>query len=433
MFTRRPLAFLLLTAAAALPPALFAATPTADLAAAVAVDLPNAPDLTPAAFKTPDGKEGWVVKISAEAIPTPAYANKRIFTGGGIHSQKFLALDASTGKIIWNVPTQDNGPTSPVASGNSVAYNSESCHTEVRDYASGKLLWSEVTGGTLLTQPLILDNALLVPHPIMARNKNGDNSFRMLAVDLKNYKHAWDIDMSGDVLSAPVAANGGIFFTCTDGQVFANSLSNGENQWTASEAKATSAPAVSAGVLAVTAETSVDGKTMVGIRFYDANTGDPKEGPMIALTTVNGATDNTVRNGWDYQGPKIAATKTHFFNAPGNTVNAVAIREATVAWRTTVKADGMTNAAGTLTPPALGKENVYLGSSAGHIFALKQADGTLAYSYKLSTRLITQPILAEGNLFLGTADGRLVCLKLNHKDAADWTAWGGNAMHNKID
>ena len=409
----------------------FAGETTVDLKGAVVVNLPSA-GAEPVAFKTADGKEGWVCKISNEALPTPAYAKGRIFTGGGYGSRTFLAMDSASGKTIWSMPTQDNGPTSPVATDDNVAYNTESCHTEVREYSTGKMKWSEVTGGTLLTQPLIFQNALVIPHPTMSRERGADTRFRMLAVDLKSYKHAWDIDMPGDVLSAPVATEKAVYFTCTDGHLMATSVFNGENFWT-TNAKATSAPVVVGELLAVTTEVTVSGQTKVGIKLYDAFSGEPKETPLLASTAVSGALDKKESASWDYQGPKIAATKTQLFNAPGNTVNAVNIKEAKAAWQVSVKADGLGNNANSLTPPALGKENVYVGSASGHVFALKQSDGSLTMAYKFSDPLVSQPILADGNIYFGTTTGKIVCLKLASKDATDWHAWGGNVGHNKVD
>src|ERR1044072_1254237 len=60
-----------------------AATPEApkqikiDLAAAVKVPLPEGmKDLQPAAFKTKDGKEGWVVRVpGGRPLAPPAYSN----------------------------------------------------------------------------------------------------------------------------------------------------------------------------------------------------------------------------------------------------------------------------------------------------------------------------------------------------------------------
>ncbi len=132
---------------AALP--VFADTPV-DLSRATVVTLPSS-----GAFKTSDGKEGWVRRLSGEAIPTPAFAKGRIYTGTGMSAATFMSLDAGTGETIWQQSTSDNGPTSPVVSDKFVCYNTESCDTESRDLDTGNLVWRETTGGSLLTSPAI--------------------------------------------------------------------------------------------------------------------------------------------------------------------------------------------------------------------------------------------------------------------------------------
>ena len=415
---------------------------TIDASKAVNVRLPVA-NGDAVAFKTSDGKDGWVRQISNEALPTPAYGKGHIFTGGGYSSRIFSSLDASTGKTVWSKSTQDNGPTSPVVTEKYVAYNSESCHTEVRDIEDGGLAWSEVTGGTLLTQPLVYNDVLVIPHPIMARQSQyADNHFRMLSVSLQNFHKGWDADMTTDVLSAPVAAAGYVFFSCTDGRLFCISNRTGGEEWHA-VAKATCAPVVIGKTVAVTMETTKNNNQVeVGIQRYEVADGTLKDEKPLAPTLVNkapakfaGAGREGMVNpaGWDYQGPKIAYANNRLFNAPGNVINAVNLEDGKIAWRGTVVGNGLQNAADTLTSPALGKENLYLGSRAGHVLAIKQSDGTLTSAYKFSETLTTQPILADGNIYFGTTPGKIVCLKLGDKDADGWSAWGGNAGHNKTE
>ncbi len=67
-----------------------------NLSKAVDVKLPpHLAPLRPAAFKTADGKVGWVVKIPGDRpLATPAYANGLLFVGGGYGSHEFYAFDA---------------------------------------------------------------------------------------------------------------------------------------------------------------------------------------------------------------------------------------------------------------------------------------------------------------------------------------------------
>ena len=280
---------------------------TLDVSRATRVVLPAASGDAPVAFTTPDGKEGWVRKLASETIPTPAFAKGRIFTGAGFSSSTFMALDALTGKTIWNQTTIDGGPTSPVVEGDSVNYNTESCDTESRDLDSGYLSWHEITGGTLLVQNTVIDGTVIIPHPTMSRtSKWQDHAFRMLAVDAKDGKHKWDADMTGDVMGAAVAADGRVYFVCTDGRLFTMAVGNGASNWHV-VANATSAPVVVGKTLAVTTEEKkITGGATVSIRRYNVDDGEllDKEGLMPVSV---GAAVPTKRAEWNYQGPKIAA------------------------------------------------------------------------------------------------------------------------------
>ena len=260
-----------------------------------------------------------------------------------------------------------------------------------------------------------------------------EDAFRMLIVDLKTGKHSMDANMTADVMVAPVSVGDRIFFTCTDGRVFCLRLAGEGYSWHV-VAKATSAPVVVGQTLAVTTEEPTARGAVVSIQRYAVDDGQLIGETPVAATAVGKAVLAAgQRAEWDYQGPKIAAAGHHLFNAPGQTINSVDVDSGKTLWKTTVTGNGLTNAANALTPPALGKVNLYLGSAKGHILAVKQSDGTLAFAYNVGEPLASQPILADGNLYFGTASGLLVCLKLNDADARDWHAWGGNAQHNKVE
>src|SRR5579859_82430 len=84
------------------------------------------------AFTSREGKKGWRVVIpGGKPLATPAYADGKIFLGGGFGSHEFYALDAKTGKQQWVYRTGDDGPTAAVISGDLIAFNTESCELEI--------------------------------------------------------------------------------------------------------------------------------------------------------------------------------------------------------------------------------------------------------------------------------------------------------------
>jgi hypothetical protein len=75
-------------------------------------------------------------------------------------------------------------------------------------------------------------------------------------------------------------------------------------------------------------------------------------------------------------------------------------------------------------PPALGERNLYLCGAQGHLVAVKQQDGAVAFAYALKQPMTFQPALAKGAIYAGAGAGLLICLKTGDKDADGWYAWG---------
>jgi len=138
-----------------------------DLTRAVPVTLPaQLPDLKATLFKTPDGKEGWAIRIpGGRPIATPAYADGMVFVGGGYGSHEFYAFNADTGALVWKIATSDDGPTAAVVEDGYVAFNTESCTLIVVDEKTGKLAWQEWLGDPLMSQPATHKGRIYIAYP----------------------------------------------------------------------------------------------------------------------------------------------------------------------------------------------------------------------------------------------------------------------------
>src|SRR5258705_4745666 len=138
-----------------------------DLSMAMNVNLPAASrDLEAVSFGTPDGKNGWVLRLpGGRPIATPAYADGMLFVGGGYGSHEFYAVDSETGKIIWKIETGDDGPTAAVVADGMVAFNTESCTLVVVDERRGRVIWQEWLGDPSMSQPAIDKGGLFMSQP----------------------------------------------------------------------------------------------------------------------------------------------------------------------------------------------------------------------------------------------------------------------------
>ena len=463
------------------------AAPQIDLRKAVALALPEPKGtLQAASFHTPDGKSGWVLRFpGARPIATPAYADGMLFVGGGYGSHEFYALDSDTGKIIWKIQTGDDGPTAAVVADGLVAFNTESCTLVIVDEKTGRVIWQEWLGDPLMSQPAIDKGVLYMAHPAftgglgnprkraefhpLAASPGG--SHRLLAADLHTGRHLWEQEIAGDVLTAPVISDGVVYFTTFDGTSYALNAADGSVAWVKATA-GTSAPVVLRGELYETRKTVNGKETVEGIARVDAKNGAVRDKDLLArseanylkqgrgggvalsameITSLDSSVGfssapasaklaqasesvgvSSVVGAWAYQGSRAAISKGQILNAQGNYINSVRASDGKQTWQAAVVGARAASGGQIFSPPAVGRDYLYLTGAAGYLVAVRQNDGAVGFSYSLKAPMTFQPALAKGNIYAGTSDGRLICLKTGSLDADGWYAWGGNAQHNKV-
>jgi len=472
------------------PPATQPAQVTIDLDKSIALELPAAgADLTPRSFQTKDGRGGWVVRIpGGRPLATPAYADGMLFVGGGYGSHEFYAFDAATGRKVWEMKTGDDGPTAAVVEDGCVAFNTESCTVIIAEARTGKLLWQEWLGDPLMSQPAIAKGKLYIaypggqPHgangPAAQNGANGAHAsapgrapgHRLLCADLKTGRHLWEQDITGDVVSAPVVDANQVFFTCFDGTSFALNCADGSIAWQKHNA-ATSAPLVAGGQVLLTEREQVGKDIHEGLQRLDLKAGEARDSKLLAAgnaeylkagrdgavalaPTKQASLDSsvgfaaapqsaglsvaasnvnvtTVAGGWAYQGSRAAFANGRIINAQANRLNCITAGDGQIAWQAQAVGKGVSDQVQAFSPPAVAGGKLYVCSSRGDLLALGQKDGKPSFLYSTGKPMAFQPALARGNLYAGTSDGELICLRTGDPTADGWTAWGGNAQHNK--
>jgi Ca-activated chloride channel family protein len=465
------------------PPAKLAAQ-RIDLSKAMNVNLPaTSRDLEAASFGTPDGKTGWVLRLpGGRPIATPAYADGMLFVGGGYGSHEFYAVDSETGKVIWKIQTGDDGPTAAVVADGMVAFNTEICTLVVVDERRGRVIWQEWLGDPLMSQPAIDKGVLFMAHPAATgrpakpaeyhpRPASPGGSHRLLAAELSTGRHIWEQEISGDVITAPIISDGTVYFTTFNGSSYALSAADGSVLWVKVNA-ATSAPVIANGQLYETRKSLAGKETVEGLARVDAKQGNARDKDLIAkskaeylkegngggvalsaqavasldssvgfsaappsakLAQANAAVGvSSVAGAWAYQGSRAAVSKGQILNAQGNYINSVRVSDGQQSWQAEVVGSHGAPGGQVFSPPAVGRDYLYLAGAAGNLVSVQQSNGAVGFSYAMKAPIAFQPTLAKGNVYVGTSDGRLICLKTGNKDADGWYAWGGNAQHNKI-
>jgi outer membrane protein assembly factor BamB len=183
--------------------------------------------------------KGWKMTITAgRPLATPAVDGGKVFLGGGFGGHEFYALDAVTGKKIWQYQTTDDGPTAAVVQDGYVAFNTESCELEIITIA-GKAVWKKWLGDPLMSMPAIDQGKVYMVFP----DSRGDHRHHLAAFDLKSGKQLWKKAIVGEIITAPVVAAGHVYLSAVEGTLYCFGQQDGELLWK-QKANTTSSPVV---------------------------------------------------------------------------------------------------------------------------------------------------------------------------------------------
>lgn len=216
---------------------------------------------------------GFVIQLPSKApVPTPTVYKGKLLVSGGFHSKEFYCFDAVSGKLVWGITLDDDGPTAAVCDDGVGVFNTESCTLFAVDIETGKQLWSYWLGDPLTSTPTIAKGVVFTSYPAAGRGMqqqlgnpgqqqavpnqppaknppaNGGKqvppcSHVLAAFDLKTGKFLWQRWIDSDVMSAPVAVEDELYATSFAGTVYKFKQSDG-TILSATRSRATSAPVV---------------------------------------------------------------------------------------------------------------------------------------------------------------------------------------------
>ncbi|MHB1269021.1 MAG: outer membrane protein assembly factor BamB family protein [Acidithiobacillus ferriphilus] len=120
-----------------------------------------------AALQAATGKMVWEYATHCQDMPTPAYAHHEILTptGGG----RFIALDARTGKLLWQIPIGGwSAMSSPARVGSNLYFGTDNLFTHRNDFydidwRTRKIRWSRNFAHTVNlaeASPVVCGNAV---------------------------------------------------------------------------------------------------------------------------------------------------------------------------------------------------------------------------------------------------------------------------------
>jgi Ca-activated chloride channel family protein len=435
--------------------------------------------LDPVPFTSPDGKvRGWKVVLPGNRpLATPAVVGGTVFVGGGFGSHEFYAFDAASGKKLWQYQTKDDGPTAAVVDDGHVAFNTESCELEILT-AQGSPVWKKWLGDPLMSMPALGGSKVFMAYP----DSKGDRRHYLAAFELKRGKECWKQPIAGEIITAPVLADGRVYLSTLDGSLYCFRQADGRPVWQVRK-NATSSPAVRDGqcyfsrreevtvkkegkeVKQQTEQVAARGpgdqdavKDFAATRHaadyldyskrkdgspleraqqqHDANVGfDGSKGDSKMEQAHANLGRGTVSGVWSYQGSRPFICEGQLYTAMGDTLLCVDPRTGKVRWKKGVGEPAKEKKPlldSVLTPPALVNGKVFLGTSFGEVLCLSASSGAILWSARVGEPILFQPAVARGRVHVSTNAGGLYALETGDVRDDGWLMWGGNAAHNGV-
>jgi outer membrane protein assembly factor BamB len=432
----------------------------------------------PTAFQTKDGViRGWKVTIpGGRTLATPAVVDGLVLLGGGFGSYEFYALDAESGRVAWQYQTSDDGPTAAVVRDGHIAFNTESCELEVLT-VHGRPVWKRWLGDPLMSMPAIGGKRIYVAYP----DSRGDHQHQLAAFELGTGRQVWKQRLPGEIITAPVLAEGHVFLSTLDGSMCCFRQDNGTPVW--QEAKnATSAPVIwkghcyfsqrrevpperaSGGMPQQTEHVATRGMEVNAGTIPFTCTGTPanyldyskrrRQSPLdMACELADAAVGFGAYKGhakmtqamhnlgkghvsavWAHQGSRPCIWRGRLYSALGDALHCVDPETRTLHWKRAIneRADQAELLDGMLTPPAIVNGKVFVGTVEGEVCCLSAWSGDLLWSVRVGEPIIFQPSVARGGVYVSTQRGSLFCLETGDPGDDGWLMWGGGADHNGL-
>jgi outer membrane protein assembly factor BamB len=176
------------------------------------------------------GKVIWERPVADLNASSPTYARGRLYVAT-LSPGKILALDAKTGKTVWSRSLPGRSESSPVVVGQKVIFGCENGQLLAVSARNGKTKWTAQLAGPVKAAPAYKDGTIYV----------GDYGGEMSAVKARNGQVKWmassqglSFNRTGAFYSTPAVAFGRVYSGNNDGRIYSFDAETGELAWTQS-------------------------------------------------------------------------------------------------------------------------------------------------------------------------------------------------------
>ncbi|MFO0750655.1 MAG: PQQ-binding-like beta-propeller repeat protein [Myxococcota bacterium] len=402
---------------------------------------------------------------SGAPVTTPTVYAGKVYTSGGFHSREFYALDAKSGKPVWGLDLDDDGPSTAACASGRCAFNTESCTLFTVDAESGKLLWSHYLGDPLTSSPTIADGKVFTSYPAPG---HPSASHVLAAFDLETGKILWQRWIDSDVQSAPVISGGKLRVATFGGALY--ELTPGDGSLVSAErARATSAPTVAGnGIVysqrsdahgeaaaealaarvagqkevvmrsktAVYLDEKVQGESEFAAKAKLLDAGNGFAGGAPSSANAQAAQGNvgkgSVASMQSHQGSRVVAYTDGVVAAMGDEVVCTDPADGKVLWSRKIDGDMRKVGGALVTSPAAAGDSLFVGTVGGEVLRLDPKTGEVRQRWTVGGPVRSQPVIEAGWIYVGTENGRVVGIDTKNPSFTGWATWGGDMQRSSV-
>lgn len=311
----------------------------------------------------------WVFSCKDEIRGSANYEKGVVYFGS--YDQNLYALNASTGKLLWNYKADGGIVTKPAIAGDSVCFGSEDYRLHVLSARSGTIQWTYYTKGAVYSSPVVAHGHVFI----------GSDDGNIHAINMTSGRGVWQMNSGAPVRSTPLITNESIYIGNEAGDVFCLDF-RGNPRWRFKAKRAvTSTP-----ILA-------DSLILVGSLDAFLYAIDAKSGWLIWRFRLGKGTISSVTV---YEGLVFTGC------IDGN-IYCIDLHNAREVWRFQT-AHQVTGS------PIVYNGYLYCASVDGFIYCLEPRTGLLHWKFKTNGPITGTPVAAEQTIYIGSIDHHFYAL-----------------------
>lgn len=315
--------------------------------------------------------EAWSAPTGAAVFSSPAVAPLEGAADGlvvvGSDDGIVHSFDASTGRVVWERPTEDKIESSPTVSGDHVFVGSDDGNLYDLSLAAGTIRWKAPIGAPVISSPAVSGDTVVV-----------GSANQLYAFDTQGHQR-WTFPTGADIISSPAISEGTVFVGSNDGNLYAVDLITGRRRW----AKRTDGQVLSS-------------PTVAGTTVFVGDTG----GTLHAFATGTGREQWSEDLGSAIKSSALVADGMVIVGTLSGRLVAQDAASGTHRWTFTA-AGGIDSS-----PTAVG-DVVVVGSRDGNVYAVSLATGERRGTFTTGAKVLSSPARAAGGVVIGSHDGNV--------------------------